>query len=162
MITCKLNIRRSQCLWALEHLPLLLIPCVRAQSCPTLAFQASMSVEFSGQEYWSGLQFSSFRRPSWPRDQTCISCVGRRILYHYATWKALFLSLCCSVTELCLSLCKPMDCSTQGFPVLHHLPELAQTYVHWVSGHNPPIIQSHPLSSPSLLAFNLSKHQGLY
>ena len=30
-------------------------------------------------------------------------------------------------------LCDPMDYSTLGFPVLHHLPELAQTHVHWVS-----------------------------
>ena len=30
-------------------------------------------------------------------------------------------------------LCDPMDCSTLGFPVLHYLPELAQTHVHWVS-----------------------------
>ena len=33
----------------------------------------------------------------------------------------------------CLTLCDPMDCSTPVFPVLHHLPELAQTHVHWVS-----------------------------
>ena len=30
---------------------------------------------------------------------------------------------CCSVTQLCPTLCDPMDCSTSGFPVLHHLPE---------------------------------------
>ena len=36
----------------------------------------------------------------------------------------------CSVTQSCLTLCDPMDCSTIGFPVLHHLPELAQTHVH--------------------------------
>ena len=30
----------------------------------------------------------------------------------------------------CLTLCSPMDCSTPGFPVLHHLPEFAQTHVH--------------------------------
>ena len=29
---------------------------------------------------------------------------------------------CCSVTQLCLTLCNPMDYSTSGFPVLHHLP----------------------------------------
>ena len=51
-----------------------------------------------------------------------------------------------------------MDCSTPGFPVLHHLPEFAQTLVHWVSG---AIWPSHPLSSPSPYAFNLSQHQGL-
>ena len=38
-----------------------------------------------------------------------------------------------------------MDCSTPGFPVLHHLPELAQTHVHRVSDAIQP---SHPLSSP--------------
>ena len=36
---------------------------------------------------------------------------------------------CCSVTRLCLILCNPTDCSTPGFPVLHHLPEFAQTHV---------------------------------
>ena len=37
---------------------------------------------------------------------------------------------CCSVTQLCSTLCDPMDCSMPGFPVLHHLLELAQTHVH--------------------------------
>ena len=37
---------------------------------------------------------------------------------------------CCSVAQSCPTLCDPMDCSTRGFPVLHHLPELAQTHVH--------------------------------
>ena len=38
-------------------------------------------------------------------------------------------AVCCSVTQLCPTLCDPMDCSMPGFPVLHHLPELAQTHV---------------------------------
>ena len=59
----------------------------------------------------------------------------------------------------CVCLCKPMDCSTQGFPVLHHLPELAQTHVHWVSDTIQP---SHPPSLPSAPALNLSEHQGLF
>ena len=33
---------------------------------------------------------------------------------------------CCSVTQSCLTLCDPMDCSRPGFPAFHHLPELAQ------------------------------------
>ena len=37
---------------------------------------------------------------------------------------------CCSFTQSCLTLCDPTDCSTPGFPVLHHLAELAQTHVH--------------------------------
>ena len=36
-----------------------------------------------------------------------------------------------------------MDCSTPGFPVLHHLPELPQTHVHRVGD---AIQLSHPLS----------------
>ena len=51
-----------------------------------------------------------------------------------------------------------MNWSTSGFPVLHHLPELAQTYVHWVSDAIQP---SCPLSFPSPPAFILSQHQGL-
>ena len=38
-----------------------------------------------------------------------------------------------SVTQLCLTPFNPMDCSTPGFPVHHHLPELAQTHGRWVS-----------------------------
>ena len=56
-------------------------------------------------------------------------------------------------------LCDPMDCSTSSFPVHHQLPELAQTRVHRVSDAIQP---SHPLSSPSPPAFNLSQHQGLF
>ena len=33
---------------------------------------------------------------------------------------------CCGLAQLCLSLCDPLDCSTPGLPVLHHLPELAE------------------------------------
>ena len=33
-----------------------------------------------------------------------------------------------SITQPCLTLCNPMDCSTLGFPVHHQLPELAQTH----------------------------------
>ena len=63
---------------------------------------------------------------------------------------------CCgSVAQSCLTLCDPMDCSTPGFPVLHHLPELAQTHVHLVGDAIQP---SHPLLSPSPPAFNLSQH----
>ena len=59
----------------------------------------------------------------------------------------------------CVRLCDPMDCSTPGFPVLHHLPELAQTPVHWVSDAIQP---SHPPSLLSPPAFSLSQHQGLF
>ena len=63
------------------------------------------------------------------------------------------------VAQPCPTFCDPMDCSMSSFPVLHHLPELAQTHVHWVGDATQPF---HPLSSPSPPAFNLSQHQGLY
>ena len=66
---------------------------------------------------------------------------------------------CCSVAQSCPTLCDPMDCSTPGFPVLHHLPEFAQTHLHWVGDAIQP---SHPLSSPSPPALNLSQHQDLF
>ena len=52
-----------------------------------------------------------------------------------------------------------MDCSMPGFPVHHQLPVFAQTNTHRVSDGIQP---SHPLSSPSPLAFNLSRHQSLF
>ena len=52
-----------------------------------------------------------------------------------------------------------MDCNTPGFPVLHHVPQFAQTYVHWVGDAIQP---SHPLSSPSPPALNLSQHPGFF
>ena len=64
-----------------------------------------------------------------------------------------------SVTQSCLTLCDPMDCSTPGLPVHHQLPEFTQTHVHWVGD---AIQLSHPLLSPSPPAFNLSQHQGLF
>ena len=53
-------------------------------------------------------------------------------------------------------LSHPIDCSMPGFHVFHHLPELAQTYVHWVSDAIQPFC---PLSSPSSPAFKLSQNQ---
>ena len=64
-----------------------------------------------------------------------------------------------SLTQSCPTLCYPVGCSTPGFPVLHYLLELAQTHVCWVGDAIQP---SHPLSTPSPPAFNLSQHQGLF
>ena len=50
----------------------------------------------------------------------------------------------CSVAQLCLTVCDPMDCSMPGLPVHHQLPEFTQTDVHWVSDAIQP---SHPLLS---------------
>ena len=66
---------------------------------------------------------------------------------------------CCLLTQLCLTLCDPMDWSMQGFPVLNHLLEFVQIHVHWVGDAIQP---SHSLSSPFLPAFNLSQYQDLF
>ena len=64
-----------------------------------------------------------------------------------------------SVAQSCLTLCDPMNCSMPGLPVHHQHPESTQTHVHWVGDAIQP---SHPLSSPSPPALNLSQHQGLF
>ena len=68
------------------------------------------------------------------------------------------LCYCCSVAKACQTLCDPMDCSMPGFPILHHLLELAP-HSHWVGDAGQP---SHPLMPFSPSALNLSQHQGLF
>ena len=53
----------------------------------------------------------------------------------------------------------PWTAAMQGFPVLHYLPEFAEIHVHWVSD---AIRSSHPLSSHSLPALNLSQTSGSF
>ena len=64
-----------------------------------------------------------------------------------------------SVAQSCQTLCGPMNRSTPGLPVHRQLPEFSQTHLHWVGDTIQP---SHPLSSPSPPALNLSQHQGLF
>ena len=64
-----------------------------------------------------------------------------------------------SVAQLCPTLCDPMNCSMPDLPVHHQLPESTQTHVHCVHDASQP---SHPLSSSSPPALNLSQHQGLF
>ena len=64
-----------------------------------------------------------------------------------------------SVAQSCPTLCDAMNHSMPGLSVHQQLPEFTQTQVHWVGDAIQP---SHPLSSPSLPALNLSQHQGLY
>ena len=64
-----------------------------------------------------------------------------------------------SVAQSCPTLCDPMDCRMPGLPVYQQLPEFTQAHVHWVGDAIQP---SHPLSSPSPPAFDLSQYQGLF
>ena len=106
---------------------------------------------------WVAISFS--RGSSWPRDQTCVSCIGRWILYHWAIREALLTSYCFSVAKLHPILFDPMDRCMPGSLVLHYFLGFAQIHVHWVSY---AIWPSHPLPTSSAVAFSLSQHQGLF
>ena len=61
-----------------------------------------------------------------------------------------------SVTQLCLTLCDPMNCSTPSLPVHHQLPEFTQTHAHRVGDAIQPTYPPSPASPP---APNPSHHQ---
>ena len=92
--------------------------------------------------------------PSW-RPQTIVLYWG--ILWSLWCSGLRFNCHCCSLAKSCPTLRNPMDCSMLGFPVLHYLPEFAQTHVHWVSGAIQP---SYPLLPLSSFALSLSQYQG--
>ena len=64
-----------------------------------------------------------------------------------------------SVAQSCPTLCDPMNRSMPGLPVHHQLLEFTQTHVHRVGDAIQP---SHPKSSPSPPALNLTQHEGLF
>ena len=70
------------------------------------------------------------------KNQTQLSELSTSLLFMYQF---------SSVTQSCLTLCNPMDCSTPGFSVHHQLPELNQTHIHRISDAIQPF---HPLSFP--------------
>ena len=119
------------------------------------------SGRFPGEGHGSSLQYSCLENP-WTEEPGGLHAIG---VAESLTWlKQLSIhtelgEFQSSSVQLCLTLCDPMDCSTPGFPVHHQLPELAQTHSHWISDAIQP---SHPLSSPSPPAFNLSQHKGLF
>ena len=89
---------------------------------------------------WVTMPFS--RESSQPRDWTCVSSVQFS-----------------SVAQSCPTPCNPMNCSTPGLPVYHHLLEFSQTHVHRVGDAIQP---SHPLLFPFFPAPNPSQHQSLF
>ena len=73
-----------------------------------------------------------------------------------------------SVAQSCPTLCNPMNCSTQGLPVHHQLPEFTQTHVHrwWMDQWCHPTISSSvvpfsscPQSLPASESFPMSQLQ---
>ena len=75
------------------------------------------------------------------------------------SWSTESFYCCCPVAKLRLTLFNPKYYSMQGFPVLHSLPEIAQTHVQWVSDAIQPSLS---LLTPSPPALKLSHHQDLF
>ena len=89
--------------------------CVCAQSHPTLCSSMDYSLPASSvhlipqASVLEWVAISSFRRSPQPRDWTCVSCIGRRILYHWATWEAHgCMYLCVNKSVLWVYLCVHM------------------------------------------------------
>ena len=103
MIWAKTKIgANTACMCMLSHVQLFSTP-------QTVAHQALLSMESSRQEYWSGLPFPTpgemlilvgenlmanrtftacnLSNPDYQTHVSCISCIGRSILYHGATWE---------------------------------------------------------------------------
>ena len=97
--------------------------------------------------------------PSGPHLNLINSASGPNSIYHHTGARASTWIFCCLVAQSCLTLCNPMDCSTPGLPVPHHLPEFAQAHAHCISDAVQP---SHPLTPSSPSALSLSQHQGLF
>ena len=89
---------------------------------------------------------------------TIIICEPQKSKYIVPSILYTICTVCCSVTQSCLTLWDPMDCSTPGFSVPHLLPKFAQVHVHCIGG---AIQSSHP-QMPSSSALNLSQHQGTF
>ena len=129
-----------------------------------------LNQEFSG-SFENFIEIAAFQTPpprmsqgDWPNIQPLttdrlfymlVRALQRNRIYTH-THMYIYIYQFSSVTQSCLTLCDPMDCSKPGFSVHHQLPEFTQTHV------RDAIQPSHPLSSPSPPALNLSQYQGLF
>ena len=107
---------------------------------------------------WAVISFS--RGSSQPMDWATVSGIAVGFFTPKPPGKPVIASVqFSSVSQLCPTLCDPMNHSTPGLPIHHHLPEFTQTDIHQVSDAIQP---SHPQSSPSPPAPNPSQHQSLF
>ena len=119
----------------------------------------TVAIELSRQEYWSGLPFPSWGdlpdpgiqpgSPTLQADSLPAEPSGKQSKVVQFSW----------VPQSCPTICDPVNHSMPSLPVHHQLLESTQTDVHWVGDAIQP---SHPLSSPSPPARNLSQHRGLF
>ena len=116
----------------------------------TVAHQAPLSMESSRQEYLRGLHFLLQRIfPTQRSNQNLLQCSK------FFTTELPSLLFSCSAMS---NSANPWIAAHQASPYFT-ISQFPQTNVHWVSDAIQP---SHPLSSPSPPAFNLSQHQGLF
>ena len=105
------------------------------------------------------LQYSSLENPHGQRILAGYSPCGHKVGHNWAAkhthTQKIHLTLLFQkrLIQSCLTLCSSLGCSMPGFPVHHHLLELAQTHVYWVSDDIQP---SHPLSPPFVYHFKSS------
>ena len=124
-----------------------------AQSCPTppthctVARRAPLSMEFSRQEYWSGLP-SPPPGISWPRNQTRVFCIAGRLLTDWAMREALLYTNPIS-NSICL---KPksvyVSTSNQSENTGHFEYLISQWIKHNLSSHENQILRFSTLSRP--------------
>ena len=115
-ISMMLAVSKTKSVIMLIFVPLYIL-CLIFLSCFSDFFLSQWLVTFNDEVWLSWAEFG-------------VIFLSSRLDKHFG-----YIGLCCcySVAKSCLSLCSPMDGSTPGFPVLQHLLEFAQTYVHWVS-----------------------------
>ena len=121
--------------------------------------QASLSMGFPREEYWSELLLPSpgdRPSPGIKPGSPALQTDSLSLSHQESSMECVQFS---SVAQMCPTLCDPMNSRMPGLPVHHPLLESTQTHVHWVGDAIQP---SHPLSSPSPLAFNLCQDQGLF
>ena len=158
--------------------------CVSAQSCPTLCILVDCSPPGSSVhgisqariQDWLAISYS--RGSSQPKDGThvsCISCIGRWVLYNSATWEAqqginikflivgkLKISFrlkrcCCSVSKSSLTLQIPWTAAYLSFTISQSLLKFMS--IESVMPFNHLILCCLPPSPPAL---SLSQHHGLF
>ena len=128
---------------------------------PWTSLQASSVHGISQVRTLEWVAISSSRESSLPRDWTCISCISRWVLYHWATREAqdhvvVVLQSLSRVRFVTWGLCDPMDCSTLGFlpfTISWSFPKLM--YIESVMSSN------HLLYPPATPVLNLSQYQCL-
>ena len=149
--------------------PLLLLPSI-FPSIRVFSHESALHLHIRWPKYWY-FGVCPLSKAKWPEEKlkhnTYVSCFSNcwKCIQVYSltiSWSKSVRAAsccCCSVSQSCLTLWDPMDCSTPGFPVHQQLLELAQTHVYRVGDAIQPFFS---LLSPSPSAFSLFQHLGLF